>query len=110
MKHAELRQFIKEANAAHLSPVESQAFQYYYSCTQNEENLWYCPDSQVAADIGKSRSSVCEARNRLKHRGWITETDSFKISVVKTFSTIVGNSTEQEKPQSETRLTSRKLD
>lgn len=91
MKYSEMRQFLKEANTVRLSPAEKDVFLYYDSRIRNGAS-WDCPDVLVAEEIGRSRNSVCEGRNALKKRGWVSEKMPFRIEVTKTFS------------QSETRL------
>jgi hypothetical protein len=100
MKHNEVRQFLKEANAVGLSPIEKDVFQYYFSRTNGGE--WYCPDSETAEEICRSRNGVSEARKNLIKRGWITENGQFNISILKNFS--VGNPTQTDESQSEIRL------
>ena len=107
MKHIELRHFLFEANREKLSPAEKDVFLYYRSRIPYGKE-WVCPDSQTANEIGRSRNSVCEARNGLKRRGWIAEHHPFEITILRSFP--VGNSTENKIKntisQSETRLTS----
>lgn len=107
MNYKELRQFLFDSNADKLSPVEKDVF-LYYSSRIGREGVWNCPDNNVANEIGRSRNSVCEARNSLKKRAWISESEPFRIRILKQFS--VGNATEkpssEAKSQSETRLDS----
>lgn len=101
MKYSEMRQFLLEANIEKLSPAEKDAFLYYDSRIR-DQRFWDCPDSDVAQEIGRSRNSVCEGRNALKKRGWISEKVPFRIEITKTFP--VENATDTDVSQSETRL------
>jgi len=104
MNFIELRKFIKVANAEKLTPAEKDVFLYYVSSTGNENGRWHCPDEEVAEKIGRSRSGVCEARQKLKLRGWIEEKYAFSIRVLKTFAEIIGQLQAEkgaENPQSE---------
>lgn len=85
MKHLELRQFILESNREKLSPAEKDVFLYYQSRAQSGKD-WKCRDDVVADEIGRSRNTVCVARNELKSRGWIREIVPFTIAVIKQFS------------------------
>ena len=96
MKHSEVRQFLKEANASNLSPIEKDVFQYYFSKTQNAGGAWHCPDAETADEIFRSRNGVCAARKKLIDREWIADDGNFNIKVLKTFS--VRNETEPKKP------------
>ncbi len=102
MQHTEVRQFIKEANAAGLSPIEKDVFQYYFSRANSQ--AWNCPDAETAEEIFRSRNGVCEARKSLIKRGWISDDGLFNIKILKTFS--VGNPTQDDDVQSEIRLES----
>ena len=93
MQYSELRQFLKESNAEGLSPIEKDVFQYYHSRTQNDDGVWFCPDSEVADEIFRSRNGVCSARKSLLARGWITENSQFNICVVRKFT--VPNQTDE---------------
>lgn len=98
MRHNELRRFLLEANRAKLSPMEKDLYLYYAS--RAGTGTWDCPDSQVAEEIDRGRSSVCEGRNALKQRKWIGEKRPFQIEVLCDFSQSemrlkpVGNATE----------------
>lgn len=91
-----MRQFIRDANTAKLSPVAKDAFLYYYSCTQNESGEWYCDDASTAAETYRSRNGICEARKELIKKEWITENGQFNIKTLKKFS--VGNATQSLPP------------
>ncbi len=103
MTYSEMRKFLLEANQQRLSPAEKDAFLYYDSRIRGKR-IWDCPDSEVALDIGRSRNSVCEGRNALKKRGWISEKMPFQIEIIKAFP--VENATDTDDSQSETRLES----
>lgn len=94
MKHSEVRQFLKEANANNLSPIEKDVFQYYFSKTQNAGGVWNCPDAETADELFRSRNGVCAARKSLIARGWITDDGNFNIKILKNFS--VRNETQAE--------------
>ena len=59
-------------NFDHLTPAEMRVYAFYCKLREPETGLSRCTDVFVSAQISLSRNRVCEARNGLITKRWIT--------------------------------------